>query len=72
MALGIENGGRKRVCSETVSSGKQRKCQDKKVLSVNAVLSLCHRRKIGGDISLGGTRVGRSCLGTLPVTTAGL
>lgn len=53
-----------------LSSGKQRKCQDKKVLSVNAVLSLYHRRKIGGDISLGETWVGRSCLDILPVTTA--
>lgn len=70
-ALGIENGGRKRVSSETVSSRKQRKCQDKKFFPVNAVLSLYLRRKIAGDVSLGGTWVGRCQLGILPVTTAG-
>lgn len=69
MALGIENGERKSVSIETVSSGKQRKCRDKKVLSVNAVLSLYHRMLVGMFL-WEGPGLGRSRLGILPVTTA--
>lgn len=51
-AIGVEVGGEKKVSSETVSSGKQRKCQDKKSLSMNAVLSLYCKRRVVSDISL--------------------
>lgn len=70
ISLEMENGGRKRVSYETASSGKPRKCQEKNFLSVNAALSLYHRRRIGGDISLRRTRVGRPLLGILIITRA--
>lgn len=49
MSLGIEYV----VSEEPVFGSKKGMCQDKKVLSVNAVSSLYYSRKIGGDISLG-------------------